>query len=184
MNKIIDKLRADHRNLVKLLSVLKREIDSYANGGMADLELVSDILEYHQNFPDVCHHPTEDLIHECLKSRDPEAARAVGDLNREHEEMSVLCSRLALAVENILKEHGLPRDWFADVADEFLTFMNRHMKMEEVVFFPAAIRSLDDSDWASVEARLADKTDPVFDESDEARYESLRRSIMTAEEAA
>ena len=48
MNKTIDKLRAEHRNLVKLLSVLKREIDSYASGGTADFDLVNDILTYHQ----------------------------------------------------------------------------------------------------------------------------------------
>ncbi|MBT3556132.1 MAG: hemerythrin domain-containing protein [Rhodospirillales bacterium] len=180
MNKTIDKLRAEHRNLVKLLSVLKREIDSYASGGTADFDLVNDILTYHQNFPDACHHPKEDLIYTHLQNRDPDAAKAVGDLDKEHGEMRVLVGRLALAVNNVMNDHLLPREWFADVAGEFINFMQRHMKMEEVVFFPAAERSLLAEDWEDVEAKLADLADPVFDVSVEERYESIHRSIMTA----
>jgi hemerythrin-like domain-containing protein len=184
MSTTIDKLREEHQNLAKLLAVLKIEINSYAKGGGADLELVQDILDYHQNFPDACHHPKEDLILEHLKKRDPEAARAVGNLDLEHEELRFLSGRLALAIDNVLKDSGLPRDWFADVAGEFLNYMYRHMKMEEVVFFPAAERALLPEDWADVEARLADKDDPLFDETTEAHYEALRRSLLSAEEAA
>ncbi len=184
MSVTIVKLRDEHKNMGSLLTILRREIEHFKNGGPADFHLVRDILDYNVNFPDACHHPKEDLIFQTLGKRDADAASAVGDLEREHADLYVLAKRFATAVDNILGNSTLPRDWFAEVAEDYLRAMRRHMQMEEVVFFPAAERILSDEDWAAIDARVFDKVDPLFDKTIEGRYENLRRAIESSETVA
>lgn len=184
MSATIDKLRDEHRNMARLLTLLNREILAFSNGDNADFELVDSILEYNLHFPDACHHPKEDVVYARLCERDPEAAKAVGNLAGEHEELHALTARLASAVENVLRDRELPRDWFSEVAGEYLRFLRRHMQMEEVVFFPAAERILTEEDWTHVDEQVFSGTDPVFDDQADQRYESLRRAIMSSEQDA
>ncbi len=181
MSATIDKLRDEHRKMAKLLGLLNREIQAFGENKSVDLELVESILEYNLLFPDACHHPKEDVVFQCLCERDPEAAKAVGDLAEEHEELHALTSRFAMAVQNVLQDYELPRDWFYEVADEYMRFMRRHMQMEEVVFFPAAERILTEDDWKAVDARVFSKVDPLFDDHADERYESLRQAILLSE---
>lgn len=181
MSATIDKLRDEHRNMAKLLTLLNREVLAFSNGESADFELVESILEYSLNFPNACHHPKEDVLYERLCERDAEAAKAVGDLGGEHEELHALTMRLSQAVENVLRDRELPRDWFAEVAGEYIRFLRRHMQMEEVVFFPAADRVLTDEDWSAVDEQVFGKTDPLFDGETDGHYESLRQAILRGE---
>jgi len=182
MSTTIVKLREEHRNMATLLTLLNREVLAFSQGKSADFELVESILEYNLHFPDACHHPKEDVIYKRLCERDADAAKAVGDLASEHTELHALTMRLSSAVENVLRDRELPRDWFVEVAGEYLRFLRRHMQMEEVVFFPAAERVLTDEDWARVDAQVFNQDDPVFDNQADERYESLRQAIMQAED--
>lgn len=181
MSATMDKLRAEHRNMARLLKLLDREVQAFNNGESPDFELVESIMEYNQNFPDACHHPKENVVYKILCERDEEAAKAVGNLAKEHEELHTLAMRLATAVENVMDDHSLPRGWFSDVASEYQRFLLRHMQMEEVVFFPAAERVLTEEDWKAVDQEVFDKDDPVFDSEADERYESLRQAIMLSE---
>ncbi len=181
MSATINMLREEHRKLADLLVLLSREIQAFGKKKPVDFELVNSILEYNLNFPDACHHPKEDVVFQHLSERDPEAAKAVGDLALEHEELHALTTRFATAVENILRDHELPRDWFCEIAEEYMRFMRRHMQMEEVVFFPAAERILTEDDWKAVDAQVFRKVDPLFDDHADDRYESLRLAILLSE---
>lgn len=181
MGATIDKLRDEHRGMVKLLSLLDREVQAFRDGGLMDFELVQDILEYNLNFPDACHHPKEDVVFLHLCERDAEAAKAVGDLAQEHEELRAFTVRVGAAVENILTDHELPRDFVAELAGDYLRLMRRHMQMEEVVFFPIAERLLTDDDWKAIDAQVFGTIDPLFDDQTNERYESLRQAILFAE---
>jgi len=181
MSVTINMLREEHRRMAKLLSLLKREVQAFSDNKPVDFELVDSILEYNLNFPDACHHPKEDVVFQWLCDRDPEAAKAVGDLTKEHEELGGLTKRFAMAVENVLRDHQLPRGWFSEIADDYMRFMRRHMQMEEVVFFPAAERVLTDDDWKSIDKQVFNDVDPLFDDATDQRYESLRQAILREE---
>ena len=181
MSATLDLLQEEHRRMVKLLSILDREVRAFGDGAPVDFDLVSSILDYNLHFPDACHHPKEDVVFRRLCERNPEAGAAVGDLAQEHGELHRLTSRFAVAVENVLADQTLPRDWFSEIAGEYLRFMRRHMQMEEVVFFPAARRALTAEDWKAVDAQVFDKNDPVFDDQADERYESLRQAILLHE---
>jgi hemerythrin-like domain-containing protein len=178
MTKILDELCQDHRNLAQLWDLLGRELRVFKDGGQPDYDLVESILDYCINYPDLCHHPKEDLVFKKLAERNPGAIGAIGDLSQEHEKLAALTWRFCTALSNVLEDKQLPREWFLDVANDFLSFSRQHMQMEEVLFFPAARKSLTDEDWAELEAEIENVGDPLFGNDKQEKYQSLFRSIM------
>ena len=152
MPKILDQLRDDHKNMARLYDLIGRELKVFKTGELPDYELVKKIVDYCLDYPDKFHHPKEDLVYRKLKARHPAAAEVVGALDDEHAKLASLTQRLSAALGNVLEDEQLPRDWFLDVANDFLVFSRRHMQMEEVLFFPAARKHLTPADWAEIAA--------------------------------
>lgn len=178
MSQVIAQLREDHANIARILDLLAREVIAFNQGRAPDYYLVELILDYILGYPQLVHHPKEDLLFERLQSRAPDAAADVGDLKREHAELATLTRRFSAAVGNILHDAELPREWFVDVANDFLTFMRRHMQMEEVTFYPAALRALSDEDWRQIDAVIEAPADPLFGGKVDARYRVLYDEIL------
>lgn len=183
MVKILDQLRDDHKNLARLWDFLGRELKTFKEGGLPDYELVEIILDYCLNYPDLCHHPKENLVFEKLCARDPAAAEVIGDLRVEHEKLATLTWRFATAVGNVLEDEELPREWFMDVANDFLNSSRNHMQMEEVLFFPAALKTLTAEDWAELDTAVEDVADPLFGKDKQDKYLELYQKIMDWSEA-
>ena len=65
------------------------------------------------------------------------------------------------------------------VRARFVDDERKHMVMEERYFFPLALATLTDEDWADIDAELYDEDDPLFDSDAEERFKELRREIMS-----
>ena len=52
---------AEHVNFAKLLDLLEGQLDLFHKGESPDYELMLDIMFYMKHYPDVLHHPKEDL---------------------------------------------------------------------------------------------------------------------------
>ncbi|NQU60372.1 MAG: hemerythrin domain-containing protein [Rhodospirillales bacterium] len=178
MTKILEDLLQDHRNLARLWDLLGRELNVFKEGGLPDYALVESILDYCINYPDLCHHPKENLIFEKIRERDPAAVGAIGDLKKEHDKLVALTWRFSTAVSNVIDDEQLPRDWFMDVANNFLSFSRNHMQMEEVLFFPAARKTLTDEDWKDLEETVENVEDPLFGKQKQEKYQGLYQEIM------
>jgi hemerythrin-like domain-containing protein len=175
----MQRLRDDHKKLARLMDLIAREVRIFDAGDLPDYELVGLILDYTQNYPDLYHHPVEDVVLAKLRERDPEAASSVGALDDEHNKLGELTRRFAAALHNVTQDAELPRDWFVEIASEYLTFQRRHMQMEEVVFFPAALRALTAADWQDVQARITLPDDPLFGDGDgPEKYDRLHQEIL------
>ncbi len=181
MTKILDELGEDHRNLARLFDLLGRELNTFKEGGRPDYDLVENILEYCLQYPDLCHHPKEDLIFEKLQARDPATANIIGNLRQEHEKLSTLTWEFSIAVRKVLDDVTLPRDWFLDLANDYLSFSRNHMQMEEVLFFPEARKHLTPEDWADLDHTWETVEDPLFGEETQKKYEGLYQEIMNWE---
>lgn len=154
-------LQREHRTLAALLGLIEAEVETFEQGGQPDYEVVQAILRYLLTYPDLVHHPKEDAVLRRLKARAPDAAEAVGDLEAEHARVAAMIRRFNAAVSNVLADATLPRAWFAGLARDFIAFEHRHMQMEEVVFFPAALRHLTSDDWLQVEQEEPPAHDPL-----------------------
>ena len=52
---------AEHVNFARLLNVLEQQLQAFHQDEHPDYALMLDICDYLQNFPDVYHHPREDV---------------------------------------------------------------------------------------------------------------------------
>lgn len=178
MASIIDGLRSDHSRITKLLDALERQIDAFSEGGTLDFEIVDGVLHYCRTYPDLHHHPREDMVFDRLKQRDPEAVATIGDLRSEHAKLAALTGRFAESLAAV--EHDVPmeRHEFTDIAKEFLKAYRRHILMEEKHFFPAAQASLTPEDWRQLSAQVSHVADPLFERLEDERFEALYDDIV------
>lgn len=181
---VIEILRQEHRNIEKLLLVLERELGVFARGDRPDYEVIHAVIAYFQVYPDVHHHPLEDLVFEKLKIRDPAAAARMGDLAADHQRGTERLRRVAQAVESVLADRELLRQTINDIICDFIDQERRHMAMEERAFFPAAIKALEAEDWADIVSILASRRKPVLNEATEQMFEVVRSHILQLEQEA
>src|SRR6202790_5103326 len=137
---IIERLSQEHRNIERLLAVLERELEVFDRGDRPDYEVIRAVISYFEVYPEVYHHPQEDLVFAKLRTRDPVAAAKVGDLAREHHKVAERLRRVAHAVENVLADREILRQNVDTIVREFIAHERRHMTMEDRDFSPPRLR--------------------------------------------
>lgn len=85
---VLDIIRDEHHSMSRLLALLEDQVELFENGSVPDYDLMREIIEYFLTFPDLFHHPKENLILAQLRQRAPDLALKVGDLEAEHATIS------------------------------------------------------------------------------------------------
>jgi len=181
---IIELLSREHRNIERLLAVLERELVVFGRGGRPDYEVIRAIISYFEVYPEVYHHPQEDLIFAKLTMRDPAAAAKVGDLAREHQQGTERLRRVAHAVDNVLADQEVLRQHVDNIVRGFIDRERRHVMMEDRDFFPAALKALEPQDWTEIASAMTNPEDPLFSEAAEETFDALRAHILRLEQEA
>lgn len=178
MPEIVSALRREHANIVTLIRTLEWHVNEFEQAGAPDYDIIEGVIDYFLGYPDLYHHPKENLIYAKLLERDPEAAAKVGDLQAEHEQLAARTREFAAGVRAVLDDAQVPRDSFRRWARNFIDFQLEHLEMEERNFFPAAQKALTEEDWAELDARMVAEEDPLFGEHVGGQFESLRETVL------
>jgi hemerythrin-like domain-containing protein len=181
---IIERLSQEHRNIERLLAILERELEVFDRGDRPDYEVIRAVISYFEVYPEVYHHPQEDLVFAKLRMRDPVAAAKVGDLAREHRKGAERLHRVAHAVENVLADGEILRQTVDTIVRDFITHERRHMMMEDRDFFPAALKALKPQDWKEIASAVTGHKDPLFSDVAEDQFDGLRAHILRLEQEA
>ncbi|MFQ5775126.1 MAG: hemerythrin domain-containing protein [Kiloniellaceae bacterium] len=182
MTEVVRLLRKEHTDMAILLDLMERQIALFKQGAAPDFNIVRGVLDYFLTYPDLYHHPKEDLIFHKLRARDPEQAAAVDSLIAGHQDLAHLTRRFASAtVDQMLHPDEVPRQWFASLARSFIDTNRRHMATEEEHFFPLVLRVLTEADWADLDTAVIDRDDPLFGAKVEERFQALRDAILEIE---
>jgi hemerythrin-like domain-containing protein len=182
MPKIIDILLEEHQNIEKLLLVLEHELEVFDRSQRPDYEILQTIIQYFQDYPESCHHPKEEMIFERLKARDPAAAKRFGDVEAEHQVETKRLRSFARAVDFVLADQEFLRESFHMAVHDFIEHQREHLKKEERLLFPAALKALRPEDWAEIDARLDDRKDPLFNSVVEEKFHNLQKTILRWEQ--
>lgn len=169
----LEVLRQEHRQMSRLLDLLERQLDLMATGAAPDTELLTEICDYFRSFPDLYHHPKEELIIRRLLERDAPGASELAVLTGEHEDGSQDLSRLSRALVDMLMEPETRRSAFESTARAFLDSERRHMAWEDGRFFEIAESGLDASDWSEIDAKIGRLKYPAFERAAEARFKAM-----------
>ena len=175
---ILETLRSDHANMSRLLNILEKQVSAFRDGEAPDYDIVQSVVDYFLDYPDLYHHPTEDLILSKLKSRSWAAKDGFPDLRHEHQELAAMTRGFSTAIQNILQEAEIPREAFQQRARKFLDFYRSHIRKEEEVLFPAALEVLTKEDWAEISAVREIRDDVLFGPKSHERLETLREDIL------
>ncbi|MGH6942577.1 hemerythrin domain-containing protein [Hypericibacter sp.] len=178
MMQVLDQIGRDHRNMRLVLDIVEEEVSAYHEGRNPDFDLLRSIAEYTLHYPDLFHHPKEDLVFERLVMRDPSAKAVIGDLIREHERLGELTRRFAAAIANAARDVEMPRAWLEALAMEYLSVNRLPMQAEEKHFFPRALAALTDRDWAEIDQRAVHISDPIFGPRVENGYLAIHERIQ------
>ena len=181
---IIERLCREHRSIEMLLAVLEHELEVFDRGDRADYEVIRAIISYFEVYPEVYHHPQEDLVFAKLKLRDPTAAAKVGNLALEHQEGAERLRRVARAVDSVLADREILRQNVDNIVRDFIEHQRRHIMMEDRDFFPAALNALEPQDWTEIASALTSHEDPLFSEAAEETFDALRTRILQLEQEA
>jgi hemerythrin-like domain-containing protein len=178
MSRIIEVLLEEHRNIEKLLGVLKQELEVFDHLDRPDYEILQAVIQYFQDYPDSYHHPKEDMVFEKLKVRDPAVAKRIGDVEAEHVVEANRLRQVSETVDFIVAGGEILRQDFHDAVHNFIEHQRRHMQNEERLLFPAALKALLPEDWAEIDARMKDQKDPLFNDVIEKKFQSLHQTIL------
>ena len=178
MASIVGSLRQDHINSTILLDVLEQQLGIFGRAEVPDYEMMQGVMEYFLDYPDLYHHPTEDLILSKMETRSWTAKDGFPDLRHEHQELAAMTRGFSTAIQDILQEAEIPREAFQQRARKFLDFYRSHIRKEEEIFFPAALKVLTKDDCAEISEVWEIQDDPIFRPKSHGRLETLREGIL------
>jgi len=179
---VMEILRQEHANMTLLLDILERQIAVLRKGEEVDFASVGGIVDYFLTFPDLVHHPKENLLFRRLQEVDPAAAAKAEGLLSSHEALGLLARRVARAlVDHLLQGTAESGVWLVNLSQDFINMNRRHMAEEEQHFFPVALRALSEADWAAIDFRIGGEDDPLFGALVESRFQSLHQYLAISQ---
>ncbi len=178
VEQLMNGLRGDHRNMVMLLDLLEAEINRLATSGEPDYDLLRDIMLYVTEYPDVVHHPKEDIIYRQLKSLRPEIHTDLECVETDHQYIEESGRKLRNGIEAISIGANLNRE---ELIEKFYHYMDQHrehMYWEEINLFSLADELQHYGDWSEVVLANNEISDPLFGSRVEHKYRRLLAKIQ------
>lgn len=169
----------EHTRFARLLDLLDAQLAIFHEGGEPDYEVMRDIVWYLHEYADRHHHPREDAAFARLVHRDPGMGLPVNRLLQEHRVIATEGQELLRILDDIAAGAVISRTSVEAAAATYLVYYRHHIATEESEVIPRAAECLTAEDWESVATAVPPGRDPLFGEHFDARYEELRRLVMS-----
>jgi hemerythrin-like domain-containing protein len=163
VHKSIQIIRDEHTTLAAML----RSFGMMVERGCGDapetyFDVMRAMLFYIDEFPERLHHPKEsELLFPRVARLVPETLELIARLDKDHAngESAVRELQHLLLAWELLGDSR--RAAFDAAAKRYLAFYLEHMRLEETVILPAALKVLNDADWTELDAAFATNCDPL-----------------------
>ena len=173
------RLHNDHVNICLLLDIFEKHLAELVQGGKPDLLLMRDIIEYMVNYPDIVHHPLEEMLFRRLKKADTESHGIISELESQHQRLGEYGKSLLAELERVTSGAIMEKEKILRNCCIYMELLYSHMNMEEERIFPRIERLFSISDWSEVGSTLETIQDPVFGEAVQDYYRRLYDRIQT-----
>jgi hemerythrin-like domain-containing protein len=177
MPDILDQWHTEHVNFAKLLNVLETQLDLFHEGERPNYELMLDIMFYMTNYPDVLHHPREDLAFARIKELEQDTEPIVDELTKQHAQLRDAGAELVRGLSDIVNGSITSRESVETPGRAYIASFRNHMWTEEREILPMAAKLLGDKDWSAIKAAIQHIDDPLFDKAAEKRYAAIHEQI-------
>jgi len=170
-------LGIEHEQIGQVLDVLDRQLDLIENNEQADYKLIELAIDYFLTFPDICHHPKEDLLFARVMAHNSDESGIMWDLIGEHKELS----QLTHSIRHDLNSNSEPLEVVNNIEPTLREFVNtyrHHIETENKIFFPYVLRNLSQEEFDVIDFDLFDQEDPLYDNETEGLFARLRDEII------
>jgi hemerythrin-like domain-containing protein len=174
----------EHVNFAKLLDLLEAQLDLFHEGDSPNYELILDIMFYMTHYPDVLHHPREDLAFAKIKEREKSAGPTVDELSKQHAQLREIGEELVRCLGDVVNGSISSRESVETPGRAYVADFRRHMRTEEKEILPMAAKLLKNKDWSAIKAAIQHIDDPLFGKTAEKRYAAILRQITRQAQAA
>ena len=178
MDALLDKLHNDHKNFVKLLSFLEKQLKSLVEGGNTDLTSTIDAITYMKEYPDHVHHPLEDVVFKYFLEHYDKSHQGIHELLHQHIEMPVLTEKLLNMLKDALADMPQERQELCENMSKYIATQREHMDKEEANVYPILKSTLDANDWGNIDSELSGIEDPLFGENSKKCYQGLLFQVI------
>ena len=179
MTNVIDSLHQDHKNISRLLVLLEKQVDHFAAGEYADYQIITDIMHYFMNYPDVYHHPHEEILFAALKRKNVNSADQIDEISTEHQNMAEESATIYDAMKHIQGNAIFSREEIVSRLRKYISSYYSHIDKEEAGLFALAKSVLDDKDWQAINSEIGDSDDPLFGKIQDQEYQALYKMILS-----
>jgi len=181
MSQVLEALHNDHRNYSRLLALLKNDIDILQHSEDPDFIRLYDIMNYMTNFPDVSHHPIEEIIFAALEQKAPASTEQIKQQNSEHRQINKLGMSLKEKLQLVTSGSILSRDSIINAANDYYQLLTNHINIEEGQLFPIVENVFTTEDWALLDLQINDMEDPLFGDAVQEQFTDLYTRITVEE---
>lgn len=156
-------IRDEHAALTTMLLSLEMMLESGPGNEPENFfDVLRAMLFYIDEFPERLHHPKESqLLFPRVARMAPDTEEVIARLEQEH----VSGNLAARELQHLLLAWELVGDSrhaaFDQAARQFLAFYREHMRLEDEVILPAALRVLNEADWEELDAVFRTNRDPL-----------------------
>lgn len=179
MAKVIDTLQLDHKNIYRLLGLLEKQVDHIAAGEYADFQIIADIMHYFVNYPDVYHHPHEDILFNAIKKKNINAADLIDEIVTDHQVMAEESSTIYDEMKQLQGDAIFSRDEIVQRLRDYIAHYHAHIEKEETGLFAVAKNTLKDDDWREIDNEIGNTDDPLFGKIRDQEYQELYKLILS-----
>jgi hemerythrin-like domain-containing protein len=179
MHSILQELHQDHLNLSRILTLLQKQLDLIAGGEAVDVLVLGEIVDYVRSYPDLVHHPREDVIFGVYRQRCGDHADLIERLMAEHKALVASTVDLQSCVTQWTHDSPVPRDQIVGRLTDYIRRQWDHLNLEEGSVYKLLAEGLADADWLDIEAALPQGTDPLFGDQLQRRYEHIFGQVMS-----
>lgn len=173
MHKILEKLKRDHRNLEKILTLLTTHLDHFFAGSDSNFDLIIELMEYLEAFADQGHHRLENIIFEVAMERMEDHRVLFECLGKQHKDLDYLTRTFRQSLEGVIHETVMSREELETQGREYIALQHLHLDVEEREAFPLLNAGLTKDEWECISANMPKYDDPVFGTPDQKQFQNL-----------
>lgn len=184
MSDTLDTLYSEHRYLSTLLDILETESARLKPRKVPDYHLLLDIIDYLTHYPDVYHHPREDLLFTTMVDRDDEFEPLLERLEREHRTLKQYNHELFNELTAVVAGRAADRPLMLRSIERYIDAYRQHMDYESREIFPRAKGVLSAADQRKLARKTQAIDDPLFGGEIQYRYQRVGRNLQSRMELA
>ena len=183
MQPLMKQLNLDHQRFSRLFTCVQYQLDLYRSGNrlLPDINLILNVLDYMQAYPELWHHPSEDVLFSELLDRDIPQSYTVESLLIEHQELECATRSIKSAFKDCILNDCLPGESLIDETYEYLDRQLSHLGTEKNAIYPVVGIYLSEQVIRNLHLNRNEINDPIFGTQLESKYDKLFQEIRTAD---